>query len=332
MEEPLSTAETTGNTRALIAQGPSWVALGLALIAVGVVAYMLIVDRAEKLNLEGVQTRLVGQIQQLETKIADQAKISATRAEELSAITQTLAQNLSRTARERAVLDAANLLDLANQRLQFAYDTTGALQALHLADERLRNAADPSFNVIRRIIAEDIVRLRAVPVIDTAGLQTKLQGLAAQVDHLPLRGQRSPTVTSTSSPHAALHTWQDWVAAIWTELRQLVVIRYHEKPIGPLLAPDQTVYLLQNLRIKLEEARLAVLLHDQTAYQHALLSAAQWLREYFDQAAPAVAGALTGVAELQKFNVQPPLPDISGSLRQVQRRAQELGLAISNAS
>ncbi|MEK6747682.1 MAG: uroporphyrinogen-III C-methyltransferase [Pseudomonadota bacterium] len=331
MEEPIVSPPSLHATT-FAAQGPSWTALGLALIAVGAVTYTLIIDRAEQLGQEEMQARLSGQIQQLETKLAEQTKTSAARADELAAITQSLAQNLSRTARERALIDAQNLLELANQRLQFAYDFSGALQALHLADERLRSTSDPSLNAIRRVLAEEMVRLRALPVLDSAGLQTKLQGLTAQMDHLPIHAQRSGAAATITPPQAALHTWQDWVGAVWAQLKQLVVVRYNDKPIGPLLAPDQAVYLLQNLRIKFEEARLAVLLHDQTAYHHALASATQWLHDYFDNAAPSVAGALASVRELQAYNVQPPLPDISGSLRLLQRRAQELGLNGVNAS
>ena len=78
------------------------------------------------------------------------------------------------------------MLLVASQQLQLAGNVPSALTALQLAEAKLQRLDRPQFVPLRRALARDIDRLKAVPYVDIVGMSLKLdQGLAA-VDTLPL--------------------------------------------------------------------------------------------------------------------------------------------------
>jgi len=102
------------------------------------------------------------------------------------------------------------------------------------------------------------------------------------------------------------------------------VIRHHEKPVSAMLPPEQRYFLLQNLRLKLEAAKAALMGRNQSLYADNLKSAAVWAASYFESADAAVAGFRQQLDSLAMREVAPALPDISDSLRALQARRQQL--------
>ena len=109
------------------------------------------------------------------------------------------------------------------------------------------------------------------------------------------------------------------LVGIWNNIKSLVIIRHHTRPTVPLLPPEQRYFLSENLRLQLEEARLALLRGDSTDYRQRLATAEQWIREYFDPDSPVTRSALETLAKLAKEDVAPALPDISAVVRNLNR-------------
>jgi uroporphyrin-3 C-methyltransferase len=90
--------------------------------------------------------------------------------------------------------------------------------------------------------------------------------------------------------------------------------------------------LKENLRLQLTAARLALLREDREAYQQALLTAAGWVKEWFDIEAQAVTAMAAGLEELAAVDIRPELPDVSTSLRLLmQLQKQQEMLAVPDA-
>ncbi len=211
------------------------------------------------------------------------------------------------------------LLQVANQRIQLERDVLTTRAALSSADRRLQTLADPGFNGVREQIARELVELDVVALPDLAGIALTLDTLAGQVNQLPLKDaqvhhQGSAQAASTTT-EPTVTDWTRLPRLIWQELRQLVVVRRNDTPVGPLLAPEQQFFLYENLRLQLNSARLAALQGETESYRASLKTAQAWLGDYFDVDAPQIAAARSELERLAGIDMRPPLPDISTSLR-----------------
>ncbi|MFP3873750.1 MAG: uroporphyrinogen-III C-methyltransferase [Thiohalophilus sp.] len=221
--------------------------------------------------------------------------------------------------------EAEYLLKLANHRLLLERDVETAIVALQSADARLREVADPGLLTIRKRIAADISDLRSVPQPDLAGLSFNLSSLSGDVSRLPLATPDPQSKNRQGEQPAAdkVDTWQELPAAIWRDIRSLVVIRQHDEPIQPLLAPEQRFFLTQNLQLQLEQARLALLSGQTRVYQERLQQARQWLETYFDTEHNATRQAIEQLRDLAEQKIHPQLPDISDTHQALQELRQQ---------
>lgn len=89
--------------------------------------------------------------------------------------------------------------------------------------------------------------------------------------------------------------WQSWWASAWSSLTrqayEVVRVSRIDRPEAILIAPDQAVFLRENLKLKLLNARLGVLARQTASSQADVLAAQTALERYFDTAAPAVRNA-----------------------------------------
>lgn len=213
--------------------------------------------------------------------------------------------------------EAEYLIQLANHRLLLEKDVATAVVALKAADARLAETADPALLNIRKILANDLQILNNIPVVDLAGLSVTLSALSNNIPNLPLRTPDPETHKLNQAEKAQassdIKSIQELPAAIWRDIKSLIVIRNHQKPLEPLLAPSQHFFLVQNLALLLEQSRLALLNGHNEIYQERLKTTEKWINQYFDTEHNVTRNMLANIDELQKFNIDPALPDISST-------------------
>ena len=100
----------------------------------------------------------------------------------------------------------------------------------------------------------------------------------------------------------------------------MMVIRHHGQPVTAMFPPDQRQFVYQNLRLQFEGARLALLRRNQSLFSTSLQTAEQWIRDFFDPNDAGTRAMLEGIGSLRQVNVDPELPDISGSLLVLQEQ------------
>lgn len=252
----------------------------------------------EQQNIEQLQDRLTKSIQQV-----------------------TATQNTSR--KDWLLAEVEYLLRLANQRVLMENTKDGALALLKSADKILKETDDVSIYEVRKALAEDIAALEAVPTLDTEGVFLKLGALNGQVQNLrliPISEQHKlPELIEEVAPEVVSESWTNDLKASWSKaadkLGGLVIIRHRDEPIEPLLSPEQTYYLQQNLHLMLEQAQLALLQRKQASYDASLNKAHNWISTYFEQKDAATQSLLNGISELKDVKVTTQMPDISSSLR-----------------
>jgi uroporphyrin-III C-methyltransferase len=255
-------------------------------------------------SVKEAQSKLTG----LENKIAE--------SQNQQVALEAMYQELSRNRDEWSLSEIEQILSIAAQQLQLAGNVPAALTALQAADIRLQRLDKPQLAPLRKVIDQDIQTLKAMPFVDLVGMAVKLDNIIAAIDKLPLLSearaiQEEP---ATPAPEKSAGLWHRWTGDFWQELRQLVRLQNIESNDVPLLSPNQTFFLRENLRLRLLTARLALLRHDELSYKMDLKAAREWLNRYFDTANRSVRSDDAVLRQLMDSSISITIPDISGSM------------------
>ncbi|WP_332673836.1 uroporphyrinogen-III C-methyltransferase [Aromatoleum sp.] len=276
--------------------------------------------------------------QQQETIAGLQGKIGALEAhaaaaEGQAATLEHLYQEFSRTSEDRVLAEAEQAINIAAQQLQLAGNFEAALIALQGAEARLATQDRGQLQSLRRALARDIERLSATPQVDVPGIALRLELLLERVDSLPLAfaGQLNERKPAAAEDSAAAPSGErpviEYLTALgrelWNEIRTLVRVERLDQSDPVLLAPAQSTYLRENLKIRLLTARLALLARDGRTYTGDLAQARGWIERFFDTRDNVVQDVLAELAALQAMpiKVEQPSPTESfAALRLLQAR------------
>ena len=232
------------------------------------------------------QVGISDSIAEISTQLAALSAADTRTEEALQALSTQTEQGVEKSASARTQMteaEMAYLIKLAQHRLVLAHDVAGATTALGLADEQARRLGSPALFSLRTAIAEDMQVLAASTPVDVAGMAARLQAALSQVDALILTGaDQAEPVTATEGEVAVDKSWQDVGADMWDGVRSLVVISRDDSGIEAVAMPEQQYFLRQNLRLKLDTVRLALLRGEQAVYDSSLTAATQWLSRYFE--------------------------------------------------
>ncbi len=212
-----------------------------------------------------------------------------------------LMQNFSRSRDENLVVDIESALRLAQQQAQLTGSAEPLLAALRTAEQRLRRTTQPRLTPLLQAIAQDTDRAKSAVFTDIPALLIKLDELIRLVDELPVANDAVPAAQPVAAaPRAApvktgfidstTGAVQDWlsrawthsVSAVWQEARQLLRISRIDRPEAALLAPEQAFFLRENTKLKLLNARMALLSRQTEVARADLQAVSQSLLRYFD--------------------------------------------------
>lgn len=260
-------------------------------------------------------------------------------------------QDISKNRDEWALSEIEQVLSTASQQLQLAGNVQGALIALQNADRSLSRSDKPQFITIRRAIARDIDKLKALPSVDQAGIALRLDNVIGQIDSLPLLSDEKPAEpqaprrvaaaaaaanggaaaaavngkagAGTPAPQAlslgqrVTETWRNWSHEMWDDIRQLIRVRTVDTPEALMLSPSESYFVRENLKLRLLNARLALLSRNEGTFRDDIGSAQQMLVRYFDVRARSTIAAQALLRQVQANNVSIDVPDLSESLNAV---------------
>ncbi|MEN9425124.1 MAG: hypothetical protein RL122_2507 [Pseudomonadota bacterium] len=226
------------------------------------------------------------------------------------------------SASEWQIAEVDFLLKLAIRQVHLAQDTRTAITALKEADALLAKAGSVNYLPVRQQVARDISTLEAVAVPDISAISQQITGLMLGLKPLP--ALNTSPVADKAEASAPPVEGDDTDASIWAgykrkaldALDQAIVIRQHDQPIQMQMDADARLNLFQLLHLRLETLRLLVLQRDNTSYRAQLDVVRETLRTYYpaEQAKP----LLSELDALGKHDLQPAIPDISASLKQLE--------------
>lgn len=257
--------------------------------------------------------RLDGEVREAQAKLALlEARVGESQSQQ--AALEALYRELAPSRDDLALAEVEQILLIANQQLALAGNVPAALAALQLADGKLARLDRPQVAPLRRALARDVERLRAVPFVDITAITLKLDAAIAQVDTVPLaRDERLPP-PKPEAPPAERPAWRRLLDDAWDELRSLVRLEVSERPMAPLVAREQAYFLRENLRLRLLSARVAILGRQQASFKADLRAALAWTRQYFDMRTKQGQALQESLGQMLAIAVPDDLPDLAASL------------------
>lgn len=223
-----------------------------------------------------------------------------------------LVQSVARSRDDTLVVDIESALRVAVQQAALTGSAEPLVAALQQGEERLARASQPRLEPVRRAIARDLDRARAAGTADVASLSIKLDEAVRLVDELPLLSAAEPRQSFGRSaapavpvPVSALPadaasapdgvgSWfsreigqAGWrlLHTVWSEIRSLVRITRIAHPEAMLVAPDQAFFLRENIKLRLLNARLALMARQFDGAQADVRWAQGAIERYFDGSA-----------------------------------------------
>lgn len=205
------------------------------------------------------------------------------------------------------------LVKQAGRKLWSDNDVMTATALLKSADASLADMEDPSLIGARRAITADIASLAAINQVDYDGIILKINQLTNQVDNLRLadNDDNSAPMDEDSQPvSGTLSDWRSNLSRSWHNfLDNFISIRRRDATDVPLLAPNQEIYLRENIRARLLVAAQAVPRHQQEIYKQSLENVAAWIRAYYNTDDASTRAFLATLDNLEQQNITMVLPD-----------------------
>ncbi|WP_454722591.1 MULTISPECIES: fused uroporphyrinogen-III synthase HemD/membrane protein HemX [Cupriavidus] len=349
---------------------PWWLLLVLLIAAVGG-GFWWLQNRVEHLTQELARRQQSNDALVQETRVLSrnaqdtvkelQAKVGALdgqlgEARDKQSALEQVYQDLMRNRDDWEIAEIQQLLTNAGQQLQLTGNVQVALAALQSADTRLARTDKPQYNLLRRAIARDIARMKAVPDTDLTGAAIKLDEAINQIDTLPLlssermlerseadarkadikadaRAEAKPekggakNVARAAAAPSAGHAVADWFGSLWDsvrdELTQVIRIRRVDDAQALLLTGDQGWFLRENVKLRLLNARLALLSRNEPVFRNDLAAAQAMIGRYFDTKSRRVQAVLTLLKQAQAGAVSVQLPTMAESLGALQALKKE---------
>lgn len=337
------------------APGWTWLSLLIGSVGLGTLALLwnkvsgmqeLLAQQTSQASAQAVESRTLAkeaqeQVLAANTRVtvleARMAEVSLQRGQ-----LEELVRSLSRSQEDTLALDLEAAMRLAVQQAQLTGSTEPLIASLKSASKRIENSAQPRLVAVQQAMERDLERLLQTPTLDAASLLTRLDDVLRQIDDLPLQngtpqppaervpvrqaGEGAAAQAEEGADAAATGPtqWAWWRARaqqLWEGVRSqthdVLRISRISSPETALLAPEQGLFLRENLKLQLLNARLALLARQHDAARANLSTSQEHIDKYFAAEAQRTHHVQQTLAQLQeqlRTAQQPNLQDTFAAL------------------
>ncbi len=296
-------------------------------------------QRAVPTNVQGLMDSDLAALKQDQAKIAQLAQTSQSTNDKLTALEkmveikdqqisalQSQVNNLSnaqKTAQPNDWLlsEADFLLNNALRKLVLDNDVDTAVSLLKVADETLSKVSDPRAMQVRSAINADLKQLLSVNNIDQNAIMQRLSQLANNVDELTVLNVNFDDPNPANEKLSG--SWEDWKEnaekSATSFLNHFIRVTPKNAESKALLAPNQDIYLRENIRLRLQLAIMAVPRQQNDLYKQSLETVASWVRSYFDTNTEVAKTFLNEVDELAEQSIYVDVPTQLSSLNMLDK-------------
>ena len=335
--------------------GVGWLALLIAVIALGTIGYSVYNDWRTQQRLELDSGNIEASLNSLSRRIDETNEAIAATALQFAALEAVDSGASDEIAALRLQLsDIDERMQLLNSLPLRISNTEAALAALQgfsegardtwllgeaeyymqLANAQLQLARNPELAALALGMADERIAQLANPALTNVrvaladeiaalnGMQTPdVEGITLQLASLARVVESLPLRPVERIENESTETADESgrLDRAWNSIKtatsDLIKHRTTDEQVMPLISPEAEYFLRTNLALQMQTARLALLRGEQPVYETSLGDAAHWLETYFDADSTQVAAALDTLGELQGGMFAAEAPDISRSLR-----------------
>ena len=233
---------------------------------------------------------------------------------------ESVLQSLSRAKDDNLLVDVDSVVQMGLQQTQLTGSVQPLLAALVSSEKRLEHARQPRLVALQLAMVQDIEQLRKTSVSDVAMLATRIDSVLRQIDTLPLQSDMVPLPATAGKVSVAQRVpadapwWQRWWGSVSDTVLGLVRVRSIASRDAALLPPDQGFLVRESLKLRLLNARMALMSRQSDLARSDVEQVLQQLKAQFQADSPLVESASKQLQEVQKNIHSAELPQIRGTL------------------
>ncbi len=141
----------------------------------------------------------------------------------------------------------------------------------------------------------------------------KVNQLANQIDNLRLADNNdddSPMDADSDELSSSISEWRVNLQKSWQNfMDSFITVRRRDETAVPLLAPNQDIYLRENIRSRLLVAAQAVPRHQEETWKQSLDNVSTWVRAYYDTDDATTKAFLDEVDKLSQQSITMTVPE-----------------------
>lgn len=284
---------------------------------------------AEKAQL----AKLAGQYQQALEQISQLSHQQAMNEKQVSSLQAQLKQLGATPKAEPTVWllsDADFLLTNALRKIAIDYDIDTAKSLLMEADNTLSQLDDPQIVAVRSALKADLNNLNSLNQVDQNNVMQSLATLANLVDDMPMLDNEQLAVKENGEVSDSIEDWQKNLEKSADSFLSHFIRVSDKKQVKDkaFIAPNQEVYLRENIRLRLQIAILAVPRQQNELYKQSLEAVSSWVRSYFDVQSEVVKNFLKDVDDLIEQSIYIDAPTKLQSLDLLKQKLNRQAPAI----
>ena len=223
--------------------------------------------------------------------------------------TQTQYQSLSNDRLQWLINETDYTLNATSQQILWHGNSPAVIDTLTALEQRLSAFDFPELLPLKKAISDDLSALKARPAVNTVAVSLRLERLLADTENLPLLMDRL-FKENTPQPIDLAENQGVWYKNLWQTAKDnmgnLVQIRKIDNPDIMALSADQVYFIRKNIELRLLDARLALMQHQNAVYQDDLAAAITEINRHFDTQHPTVKAWLAEAEQLQTIDITPP--------------------------
>ena len=205
--------------------------------------------------------------------------------------------------------EADFLLNNALRKLVLDNDVDTSIALLKVADETLSKVALPEVTSVRNAIHADLKNLLSLNNVDQNAIMQDLSELANNVDELTVLNVNFDEDPNNDKLTDSLDDWKENAEkSAVSFLNHFIRVTPKKANDKALLAPNQDIYLRENIRLRLQIAILSVPRQQDDLYKQSLQTVASWIRTYFDTNTDVAQNFLKNLDELAEQSIYVDVP------------------------
>lgn len=213
--------------------------------------------------------------------------------------------------------EAEFLLNNAVRKVVLDNDIETAKNLLLEADQVLAQVSDATN--IREAIKADLNTLTNINNIDQNALMQRVANLTNRLDDLPiLESEQSQAAVAEGEVTDSIADWQKNLERSATSFLDHFIRVSSKRNVADekaFVAPNQEIYLRENIRLRLQIAILAIPRQQSEFYKKSLQTVGVWVRSYFDTSNDNVQNFLKEIDDLAEQTIYVDVPDSLQSLK-----------------